>query len=161
LTGLHNAYLSNRQLSVWEMLGSGLSQSEIARMLKVSRQAVNQLAQSIPEKVTAALSDAARLNGVEPRHIDSTKGMLFGWSREFDTEAVITLNREVGLHIWYKHNLGRCKICPDKHQCRSMLLKTAEVLGISLTSDEKELTPSSLSSLVFSRARGRYDQNRV
>jgi len=154
LTRLHSAYLSGRQLDIWDLLRNGLSQSEIARRLDITRQAVNQLAQTIPERVTAALQDASKLNRVEPRYIDSSKGILSGWSRDFQTEVVITLDRQAGLRVWYQHNLGQCKICPDRRQCKSMLLKSADDLGVPLTRQEKELDPSKLSRLVFSRVLG-------
>ena len=152
MTNLHSAYLTARQLHTWDMMRNGLSQSEIARRLNVSRQAVNQLAQVIPDKVAAALQDASSLNRVEARLVDSTRGILVGWSREFQTEAVVTLNPKVGLRIWYQHNLGRCKICPDGKKCRSVLFEEAEGLGVSLTRQEKDLDPSKLSGLIFKRA---------
>lgn len=137
------------------MMRSGLSQSEIARRFNISRQAVSQLAQTIPERITAALQDASKLNGVEPRYIDSSRGILMGWSRDFQTETIITLTAEAGRRVWYQHNLGRCKICPDKRQCKSAVLKSADDLEVSLARQERELEPSKLSSLVFSRALGR------
>jgi hypothetical protein len=133
---------------------NGFSQSQIARKLNVSRQAVNQLVQTIPERVTAALCDAAKLNEVEPRHVDSSRGILLGWSRHFQTEAVVTLSLGTGLRVWYKHNLGKCKICPDRRQCKSALLRSADALGVSLTKQERDLDPSKLSGLVFSEALG-------
>jgi transcriptional regulator with XRE-family HTH domain len=151
---LHSAYLSDRQLGVWNMLRTGVSQSEIARKLGISRQAVNQLAQTIPPKVTAALTDAATLNRVLPRYVDSSRGVLIGWSNEFRTETVITLTPKVGLRVWYKHNLGQCKICPDQKHCRGLLLDNAREFGVSLSRQEKELEPSKLSSLIFSRMLG-------
>jgi transcriptional regulator with XRE-family HTH domain len=141
-------------MRIWDMLRKGLSQSEIARRLNISRQAVNQLAQSIPDKVTAALYDASSLNRIEPRSVDSVKGVLLGWSNEFQTEAIITANPKVGLRVWYQHNLGRCKICPDKKTCRSLLLENAAEYGISLTKKERDLEPSKLSNLIFSRVIG-------
>lgn len=81
MTRLHSAYLTGRQLDIWDLMRNGFSQSQIARKLNVSRQAVNQLVQTIPERVTAALCDAAKLNEVEPRHVDSSRGILLGWSR--------------------------------------------------------------------------------
>jgi hypothetical protein len=110
------------------------------------------LAQAIPNKVSYALSDAAKLNGIEPRYLDSSKGILLGWSREFRTEAVITLDPDKGLRVWYHHSLGRCKICSDKRECKSALLKTAQTLGVPFTKQEAGLLPSKLSSLIFSRA---------
>lgn len=137
------------------MLRDGISQSEIARRLGITRQAVGQLAHSIPVKVTTALTDAAALNRVEPRLIDSNRGVLVGWSNEFRTETVITLNPKVGLRMWYKHDLGHCRICPDSKKCRSLLLEHAREFGVSLARYEKDLEPSELSGIVFSRLLGR------
>jgi len=158
LTRLHTAYLTGRQLHVWDLMREGLSQSEIARKLNITRQAVNQLAQTIPERITAALYDASKLNGVEPRYVDTSKGILVGWSRDFQTEAVITMTRQAGLRVWYQHSLGQCKICPDKKQCKSALLESADALGVSLMRQERDLEPTKLSSLIFSRARGQNPQ---
>ncbi len=132
----------------------GLSQSEIARELNVSRQAVNRIVEAIPERIVTALNEAAKINRVEPRHMDVSKGILFGWSRDFQTETVIALSHK-GLQVWHQHNLGECKICPSSRECKSMLIKTAEDLEIALTREERNLKPSELSSLVFSRLPGR------
>jgi len=154
MAGLHSAYLTGRQLGVWSLMRQGLSQSEIARRMDISRQAVNQLVQTIPSKISAALFDAAKLNEVHPTMIDTSRGVLLGFSKELQLNVVITMHPETGLRIWYKHNLGRCKICPTKKQCMSSLLQTVDALGVSLTAEEKRLEPSKLSSLAFSRAFG-------
>ena len=152
---LHSAYLTGRQLEIWDMLRRGFSQSEIARRLKISRQAVSQLTRPITDKVATALNDASRLNNVEPTFMDSARGVLVGWSKEFRTETVITLNPKVGLQVWYQHNLGRCRICPDKKQCKSLLLQKANEYGLSLTRQERNLDPSKLSSIIFNKLLGR------
>jgi len=152
---LHSAYLSQRQLDIWEMMRGGLTQSDIAKRLGISRQAINRLAQSIPDKVTAALNDASRLNNIEARILDSSRGVLVGWSKDLQTEAIITLHPKIGLRVWYQHRLGRCVICPDKKQCRSLLLENANEYGISLSRHERELDPSKLSNVIFSRLLGR------
>jgi transcriptional regulator with XRE-family HTH domain len=156
---LHTAYLSDRQLNIWDLARKGLSQSDIARRLQISRQAVNQLAQSIPEKVAAALYDASRLNRIEPRIVDSANGVLFGWSKEFQIETIITLNPKFGLRVWYQHELGRCKLCPEKKECRLSLLANANEYGIRLTRAERQLDPSKLSAIIFSRLLGRNSLN--
>jgi len=155
LVGLHSAYLTGRQLDIWDLMRRGLSQSDIARGLNITRQAVNQLVETIPERVTSALSDASKLNGVEPRYIDSAKGILVGWSNEFQTKVAITLEPKEGLRVWYQHNLGRCKFCPDRRHCKSRILRTITALGVDLSREERNLEPSKLASLAFSRAIGR------
>jgi DNA-binding CsgD family transcriptional regulator len=154
LTGLHSGYLSARQRDIWGLLRDGLTQSEIARRLSITRQTVHQLANTIPEKMAAALNDAAALNNLTPIQVDVNKGILFGWSREFNTETVIAMTRE-GLRVWYKHDLGKCEICPDRRGCKSTLLKSAQDLGVPLTSQERRLPPLALSKVVFLRALGR------
>ena len=40
----------------------------------------------------------------------------------------------------------------NKKECKTMLLKTIDVLGVSLTAEEKKLDPSKIASLGFSKA---------
>jgi len=155
MTGLHSGYLTDHQMNIWEMIRDGLSQTEIARRMNVSQQAVSQVVGAISERMSAALNDAAKLNDIEPRFMDVSSGVMLGWSSCFQTEAVITLNSRTGLQIYYQHNLGECKICMKKRACKSRLLKNAQELGVPLTRQEKHLNPSELSSLVFSRVLGR------
>jgi predicted transcriptional regulator len=136
------------------MISEGLTQSEVARRLNVSQQAVSQVVESISERVTTALNDAASLNEIEPRFIDSNRGIMLGWSNCFNTETVITFNPEMGLHVYYQNRLGDCKVCLRKRTCKSKILKNAQALGISLTSQERNLSPSELSGVVFSRVIG-------
>jgi hypothetical protein len=133
----------------------GLSHS---KCFGISRQTAHELVHIVSEKVEIALNEGAKLHRIEPKQIDISKGLLLGWSREFRTEAVVELNPQSGLQVWYKHNLGECGICPDRGQCKSMLLKSAENLEVSLTREEKRMEPSELSMIVFSRASGRESQ---
>jgi len=151
MSGVHTRYLTHNQLDAWDLMRRGISQSQISRKLHISRQAVNKMVETIPSRVAAALKDTASLNRIEPRYLGIKDGVLVGWSKDFQTEAIISLTPEEGLQIWYQHNFGKCKICPDRRQCRSVLLKTAKRLEISLTRDETRLDPSDLSGIVFSR----------
>ena len=160
MTGLHSGYLTSHQKNVWDMISDGLTQSEIARRLNVTQQAVSQVVDSISERVTTALNDAARLNEIEPRFIDSTKGIMLGWSNCFKTEAVIMFNPKMGLQVYYQNRLGDCDVCVRKRTCKSKLLKNIEVLGISLTAQERSLSPSELSGVVFSRVIGQTNMQR-
>jgi predicted transcriptional regulator len=136
------------------MISSGLSQSQIARKLNVSQQAVSQVVGSISERVITALNDAARVNEIEPRYVDSSKWIMLGWSNCFNTEAVITFNPKMGVQVYYQHRLGECKICLRKRACKSRLLKNARVLGVPLNSHELSLSPTELSGVIFSRVVG-------
>jgi len=85
------AYLTRHLFDMWELRRSGLSQSDIAAKLGISRQAVNQALLDATEKVTKALSEAAGINKVAIESIDSTTGLLTGWSREFSVKVVISV----------------------------------------------------------------------
>jgi len=146
--------LTRHQKNVWDMISDGLTQSEIARRLNVSQQAVSQVVDSISGRVSTALNDAARLNEIEPRFIDTSRGIMLGWSNCFNTEAVITFNPTMGLQVYYQNHLGDCKVCLRRRACKSKLLKNAEVLGIPLTPQERSLSPSELSGVIFSRVIG-------
>jgi predicted transcriptional regulator len=154
IKGLHTGYLTRHQVAVWDMIHDGLSQSNIAKKLNVSQQAVSQVVESISQRMSTALNDAARLNNVEPRFMDINKGIMLGWNSCLRTEVVITLNPRIGLRIYYQHNLGECKICVKRRACKSRLLKNARELGVPLTQQERSLNPSELSSIVFSRVLG-------
>jgi hypothetical protein len=79
---------------------------------------------------------------------------MLGWSSCFKTEAVIMFNPKMGLQVYYQNRLGDCSVCLRRRACKSKLLKNAEVLGISLTAQERSLSPSELSGVVFSRVIG-------
>lgn len=94
------AYLTPRLFDTWELRRTGLSQSDIALKLGISRQAVNQALVGATGKVTRALADAATINKNAIEGINSTTGILTGWSREFSDKAVISTKRRDEMQIW-------------------------------------------------------------
>ncbi len=118
-SGLHSAYLTRRQLQVWNLTREGLTQSQIATRLRLTRQDVHFLARQIHSRVTSALTDAAKLCRVDPKEVDARNGILFGWCRELQAEAVIGFNSEQGLSYWVCGLICPCpyRVCDRKrHQ---------------------------------------------
>lgn len=142
------AYLTPRLFEIWDSNRTGLPQAEIAAKLGISRQAVNQALLAATEKVTRALTEGATLNKIEIESIDSTRGILTGWSREFSVKAVISLAGHHGMQVWYEH-VADCAHCNKYHSCKAYLFRSSKERGIKLSRDQKALAPSKLAQLLF------------
>ena len=142
-------HLTSRQLSLWKMRRSGLSISEIASRLGISRQAVHKGLQAIDAKVYRALTSAAEAAKVEIRRVNVEKGLLVGWSPWLKTDVYITFSARNGVQIWFRHE-GDCRSCPLRSDCRRVLLGEAEERGIELPRSE-EVEPSQLAEILFQK----------
>ncbi len=142
-------YLTEKQLLLWRLRQSGLTLSEIATKLGISRQAVHKTMQTVENKVYEALISAAAASKVEIRRIDAKRGILVGWSPWLKTEVYITFSSRNGLQIWFKHE-GDCKTCPLREDCRKILLNEAEERGIELPAS-REIEPSKLAEILFDK----------
>jgi predicted transcriptional regulator len=127
--------LTQRQIDLWRLSVRGLSLSEIASALKISRQAVHKGLQSLETKIYKALIGVAKANRIEIREINAKKGYLVGWSPEFGVEVIITFSAKNGVQVWFRHK-GDCKNCSMREECRRILLNEAEERGIELKEDE-------------------------
>lgn len=142
------AYLTPRLFDIWDLSRSGLPQSDIAAKLGISRQAVNQALLEATGKVTRALTEAATINKIAVESIDSTTGVLTGWSREFSVKAVISVTRSDGMQVWYEH-VADCAHCNKYYACQAYLLRSAKERGMRLTKEQRNLAPSRLAQLLF------------
>lgn len=141
-------YLTPRLFDIWDLARSGLPQTGIADKLGISRQAVNQALQEATSKVTKALTETATINKIQIESIDSTNGMLTGWSREFSVKAVISVTKRDGMQVWYEH-VADCVHCDKFYGCRAYLFKIAKERGTKLTKEQKKLVPSKLAQQLF------------
>ena len=142
------AYLTPRLFDIWDMARTGLQQIDIAERLDISRQAVNQALQEATAKVTKALTETATINKIAVESIDSSSGLLSGWSREFSVRAVISVTKRDGMQVWYEH-VADCGHCTRYYACMAYLSRSAKERGIKLTREQKKLTPSKLAQLLF------------
>jgi len=141
------AYLTPRLFDIWDLRRGGLSQSVIAARLRISRQAVNQALLEATEKVTKALTEAATINKIEVESIDSTAGILTGWSREFSLKTVISVTRRDGMQVWYEH-VADCNHCDKYYVCQAYLFRSAKERGIRLDKGQRTMTPSKLAQFL-------------
>ena len=148
LMSVITAYLTPRLFDIWDLSRTGMPQSDIAVKLGISRQAVNQAIVEATGKVTRALTEAASINKIAIESIDSTTGVLTGWSREFSVKAVISITRRDGMQVWYEH-VADCAHCTQYHACQTYLFRITREHDIKISKEIKKLPPSKLAQHVF------------
>jgi len=147
---LPSAYLTERQLEIWSLRLKGLSKAEIGRRLGITRQAVYDAEGVILEKVESALIHTAESNMIEPRYVDSAKGILLGYSPANQQKVIITFSERNGVQTWH-YQQPDCSSCRWVERCRSRLISEAEERNVSLSQEEGQLPPSKLAHIIFSQ----------
>ena len=146
---LPTAYLTDRQLEIWTLRLKGLSKAEIGRTLGITRQAVYDAEGIMLDKVEQALIHTAESNMIEPRYVDSAKGILLGYSPANKQKVIITFSARNGVQTWH-YQQPDCSSCKWVERCRSRLILEAEERNIQLSHEEKGLSPSELANVIFS-----------
>jgi hypothetical protein len=135
---------------MWGLARSGLTESEISRKLDVSRQSVHIMLDAARNKVIQALNEAAEVNRIQIQHMEIDKGILVGYSQEFDHKVVITYSPRNGVRLWYAHD-QECKKCKFDKSWVKIVLEEAQERGIKLTTKELRLPPPELTKKVFEK----------
>jgi len=139
---------------VWGLYRKGVSQTEIAAKLDVSRQAIHKTLDKANNRILRALLDAAETNKLDIRKVDPVKGVLVGYSHGFRTKVFLVYSEKDGLQLWYE-NKGQCEGCQRREECTRKLLKTADEWEIRLSKDETNLQPTQLAEKLFSEVTGK------
>ncbi len=147
---LPNAYLTRRQQEIWSLRLKGLSKAKIGRILGITRQAVYDAEGVTLEKVELALSHTAQSNMIEPKFIDSTKGILLGYSPQTKQNVIITFSTRNGVQTWH-YQQPNCIKCELNKKCTTRLIEEANERGLHLNEKEKSFPPSELAQSIFSR----------
>ena len=147
---LPTAYMTDRQLEIWSLRLKGFSKAEIGRILDITRQAVYDAEGILLEKVEQALVHTAESNMIDPRYVDSTKGILLGYNPATQQNVIITFSARNGVQTWH-YQQPDCTLCKWIERCRNRLIMEAEERDINLNNEEKLLTPSELAQTIFSK----------
>jgi transcriptional regulator len=150
---LSAAYLTPKQILIWGLKKNGLYEAKIARKLKVTRQTIHKALSIANLKVNEALEEAARINRIEIKTVDSIKGVLVGYSSHFKTKALVTFSTKNGIQVWYRHE-GDCLNCDQLENCRETLIAEAKERNLPLPENEKAFLPSDFAEELFSRITG-------
>jgi transcriptional regulator with XRE-family HTH domain len=147
---LPQAYLTERQLEIWRLRFKGLSKAEVGRRLGITRQAVYDAEKYALERVESALRHVADASRIEVRYLDPSKGVLLGLDPSTSNRVIVTFSARNGVQTWH-YEQPDCGVCGWKDRCKLRLLDEAEERDVRLSSEEKELPPSMLAHVIFSK----------
>jgi len=141
-------YLTQRELDIWDLRRRRNTQSQIGRMMGVSRQAIHKAYQIIDQKVEQAFLEAADANHLEPRTINPVEGVMEAHSPAYKVPVVVSFSKANGVKVWYLYE-GKCGECHLESSCRATLENEARERGIDLTAADKLRPPSRLATKIF------------
>ena len=98
---------NEKQFGFWKMRRTGMSNISIANQLGITRQGVSQALRQMDDKIESSLREMARANRIQIEKMDVEKGVLFGKSVPFRTDAFIFVSDRHGMQVWYDHE-GDC-----------------------------------------------------
>jgi len=143
-------YLTARETDIWDLRRRQNSQSEISRVMGVSRQAIHKAYHIIDQKVERAFMEAADINHLEAKTVNLVDGVMEAYSPAHRLPVIVSFSKVNGVKVWYFYE-GNCDGCSHNRLCRVTLEDEAEERGIKLSDAERLLTPSQLAYRIFSR----------
>ncbi|MFZ3170242.1 MAG: hypothetical protein WA130_21730 [Candidatus Methanoperedens sp.] len=142
--------LNDKQFEFWRLRRSGILSIDIARLFKISKQAVSKALLTMDERIEKTLLEMARANQIEVEKINMERGILFGHSVPFNASAIIFVSAKHGMQVWYEHE-GNCSTCTRYAQCIELLWDFADEMKLKL---EKTDDPTKLAEELFEKLRG-------
>lgn len=99
-------------------------------------------------KIDSSLREMAQANRIQIEKIDVERGVLFGRSDPFQTDAFIFVSDKHGMQVWYNHE-GDCAACDQFTRCIEFLWDFAAELGIKIkkTSDPTKMAEELLAKI--------------
>lgn len=141
--------MNDKQFGFWKMRRSGMQNISIANHLGITRQGVSQALRVMDEKIDASLREMARANRIQVEKIDIEKGVLFGRSIPFQTNAYVFVSEKHGMQVWYEHE-GDCGSCDEFTKCIEFIWDFAAELGITI---EKTQDPTKMADELLAKIR--------
>jgi hypothetical protein len=147
---LSTAYLTSRQLDIWDMNRRGEPRSKIGERFGFTRQAVYDALKISIDKVDKALQQTADASSIEVIRVDPKNGVLLGQTPIDSSRVIITFSRKHGIQTWHfeEPDCGKCKYA---RRCTERLQDEAKERGIGISEAQRRLPPSKLAHLVFSK----------
>ncbi len=142
-------YLTARETDIWDLRRRRNSQSEIGRIMGVSRQAIHNAYKIIDQKMGQAFKEAAETSHLEAKTVNLVDGVVEAYSPAHRSPAVVSFSKVNGVKVWYFYE-GNCDGCDHDRLCRTTLGDEAYERGIMLSDAERRLTPSQLARRIFS-----------
>lgn len=144
------AFLTNRQLEIWRHLTKKIPQAEIGRHLGITRQAVHYAEEAIIPKIEQALTHVAHANMLDIKYLDTSRGVLLGYSPSTKNQVIVTFSAINGVQTWhYEH--PDCGLCEWVDRCKQRLVDEAAERDVKLSDRVMGLPPSKLALYIFSQ----------
>jgi hypothetical protein len=141
--------MNDKQFGFWKMRRSGMSNISIAKQQGITRQGVSQAIRFMDEKIESSLREMAQANRIQIEKIDVERGVLFGRSIPFQTNAYIFVSEKHGMQVRYEHD-GDCKACDEFTLCIEFIWDFASELGIKI---EKTADPTKMAEELLAKIR--------
>ncbi len=141
--------MDEKQFGFWKMRRSGTSNSTIANLPGISRQAVSKALPGMDEKIESTLREMAKANQIMIGKINAERGVLVGRSIPFNAAAIIFVSEKHGVQVRYEHD-GRLRYMQRYTECIELLRDYAAELGIRI---EKSADPTKMAEELFAKVR--------
>jgi hypothetical protein len=141
--------LSQSQKTIWALLGTGLTVTNIAEKLKTTRQYVNQTRLTAQTKLATTLLEVAEVNNLQVTKLIPQQAILLGYQPELKKKAILTYTTTHGLKMWYWHeNPEEVTDTSYLNQTRQYLIDIAKERGLDIP-DADKIHPAKLAHIVF------------
>jgi ribosomal protein L37E/DNA-binding CsgD family transcriptional regulator len=147
---LNSAYLTTRQLEIWDLNRRGRSRAEIGQRFEFTRQAVYDALKVSTEKVDTALRQTAEASSIEVIRVDPKNGILLGQTPIDSSRVIITFSRKHGIQTWHFEEPD-CAECGYTKRCTERLIDEAKERDVEISEDQRKLPPSKLAHIIFSK----------
>ena len=143
--------LSQKQRTVWSLVGKGFSVSAIADKLNTTRQYVNQTRLTAEAKLSTTLLEVAQANDLQVNRLYPKKAILLGYHPALERKAIVTYSANHGIKVWYWHDNPE-EVTNEEflRQTREYLLDIAKERGIEIENAEN-IHPAKLAHIIFSK----------
>ena len=147
---LSSAYLTTRQLDIWDMNRKGEPRSRISERFGFTRQAVYDALKISMEKVENALRHTAEASSIEIIKVDPKNGILLGRMPIDSNKVIITFSRKHGVQTLHFEEPD-CDRCRYTKRCTERLVDEAMERDVEISDEQKRLPPSRLAHIIFSK----------
>ncbi|MGD0804429.1 MAG: hypothetical protein ABSA11_10200 [Candidatus Bathyarchaeia archaeon] len=147
---ISSAYLTSRQLDIWDMNRRDEPRSKIGERFGFTRQAVYDALKISMVKVDAALRQTADASSIEIIRVDTKNGILLGQMPIDSSKVIITFSRKHGIQTWHfeEPNCGDCRYAK---RCTERLIDEAKERDVEISLEQRAFSPSKLAHIIFSR----------
>ncbi len=141
-------YPTSTQLEFWHLKRAQQSGRDIAKLKKVSEQAVSKTLKEANTRIRTLIENSAAMNRINLELLNEELGVARGYSCVFKVKVYITYSPNNGVQVWYDHQ-GACEECEEFVECRKRLLLEFKERNIIVT--QPALRPTELANLLFQK----------